>query len=257
MIEAVVELREKSVEQIMTPRTEMQTLEYTDDLEQVKAFMRDCSHSRVPVSRDDLDHIVGLLYAKDLLKWLAEPDNEATPFKLQTILRTATFVPETKTVRELLVEMLAQRVHIALAADEYGGTAGLVTIEDIVEEIFGEIHDEFEPEVADEPGISVDAALGAAEADARAYVHDVNDELEALGLKLPEDEDYDTLGGFIVTTMGRIPEVGDALRTDGVLITIIAAEPTRVLRARIESAPPEHETPEPAASKDAGRDAPK
>lgn len=255
MIEGVVELREKTVEQIMTPRTEMQTLEYTDDLDAVKSFMRDCSHSRVPVSQENLDHIVGMLYAKDLLKWLTDPANEGKPFKLQTILRSATFVPETKTVRELMVEMLAQRVHIAMAADEYGGTAGLVTIEDIVEEIFGEIHDEYEPLVPDEPTISVDTERATAEADARAYVPDVNDEIEPLGLKIPEDEDYDTLGGFIVTTLGRIPEVGDTLRTDGALITVIAAEPTRVLRARIEVAPHDPEEPEPAAARESGRDA--
>ena len=255
MIEGVVELREKTVEQIMTPRTEMQTLEYTDDLDAVKAFMRDCSHSRVPVSQETLDHIVGMLYAKDLLKWLTDPANEGEPFELQAILRDATFVPETKTVRELMAEMLAQRVHIAMAADEYGGTAGLVTIEDIVEEIFGEIHDEYEPDIADEPGVEVDLESAIAEADARVYVHDVNDELEQLGLKIPEDEDYDTLGGFIVTTLGRIPEVGDTLRTDGALITIVAAEPTRVLRARIEVAPHDADEPESAAARENGRDA--
>jgi putative hemolysin len=253
MIEGVVELREKTVEQIMTPRTEMQTLEYTDDLDKVKEFMRDCTHSRVPVSRESLDRIVGILYAKDLLKWLAEPEGESRPFDLQSILRPATFVPETKTVRELMVEMLAQRVHIAMAADEYGGTAGLVTVEDIVEEIFGEIHDEYEPLTADEPAVAVDIEAATAEADARAYVHDVNDAIEPLGLKIPEDEDYDTLGGFIVTTLGRIPEVGDTLRSDGALITVTAAEPTRVLRARIEVAPAEARQ-EPAAARESGRD---
>ncbi len=257
MIEGVVELREKTVEQIMTPRTEMQTLEYTDDLDQVKSYMRDCTHSRVPVSRENLDHIVGILYAKDLLKWLAEPGGEDRQFDLQSILRPATFVPETKTVRELMAEMLALRVHIAMAADEYGGTAGLVTIEDIVEEIFGEIHDEYEPEISGEPTIEVDAERQTADADARAYVHDVNDEIEPLGLKIPEDEDYDTLGGFIVTTLGRIPDVGDTLRTDGALVTVTAAEPTRVLRARIEVAPHDDTAPEPAVARENGRDAPK
>ena len=145
MIEAVVEFRSTDVDEIMTPRTAIEALEYTNDLDSVKQYIRDSHHSRIPVYRENLDEIAGFLYAKDLLKWLAEPENgEPRNFDLQSILREALFIPETKTVRDLLREMIQSRVHIAMVADEYGGTSGLVTIEDIVEEIFGEIQDEYD-----------------------------------------------------------------------------------------------------------------
>ncbi|MEM0984183.1 MAG: CBS domain-containing protein, partial [Planctomycetota bacterium] len=156
MIEAVVEFRTTTVEQIMTPRTEVEALEYTDDLVEVKKFAEDAGHSRLPVYEENLDHIVGVLYAKDLLKWLVSERAEREAFSLKEVLRPATFVPETKTVRELLAELLEQKVHIAFATDEYGGTAGIVTIEDIVEEVFGEIRDEYDREEHDDDRVQID-----------------------------------------------------------------------------------------------------
>ncbi len=234
MIEAVVEFRSTTVEQIMTPRTEIQGFEYTDDFEAVKEAARNTIHSRVPVYNESLDAVVGVLYLKDLLRWLVSDGADPRSFCLRDILREATFVPETKTVRELLDELLEQKVHIAFATDEYGGLSGLVTIEDIIEEVFGEIRDEYEPEEDDNPQVVIDEASRSARIDARAEVDDANDELEAIGLEIPESEDWDTVGGFVITTMGKIPEAGETLRHNGILVTVLEAEPNRVLRIRVE-----------------------
>lgn len=246
MIEAVLEFKATTVESIMTPRTEMEAIEITDDLGQITRIVREKHHSRIPVYQGDLDHIVGIFYVKDLLHWLADAGplarttgEPSKPFSLRDILRPAVFVPETKTIRELLTELLASRVHIALIADEYGGTSGLVTIEDIVEEIFGEIQDEYEAEENDDTYVEVDLSRGIAEIDAREEVDDANDELEPLGVSLPESDDYDTVGGFVMTTLGRIPLVGESFQFEKLHITIIEAEPTRVGRVRIELKEPE------------------
>lgn len=250
MIEAVVEFRSTTVEQIMTPRTEVKSLAYTDDLHTVKAYTRDVGHSRVPVHQDSLDHIVGVLYLKDLLRWIVEhgSDNDER-FMLRDMLRPATFVPETKTVRELLAELLAAKVHIAIVADEYGGTSGLVTIEDIIEEIVGEIQDEYEPEENGIMPVVIDMESRSAEIDARTEIDEANDELDCLGIEIPEAGDYDTVGGFVVVTLGRIPEVGEKFGQKGLMMTVLDAEPTRVKRVRVEVVPenePATEEPAPA-----------
>lgn len=232
MIEAVVEFRSTSVEQIMTPRTEIRALAYTDDLEVVKAYVRDGGHSRIPVYRDNLDHLVGILYAKDLLRWMSAPGVN-DPFSLEGIVRPAVFVPETKTVRELMAELLAQQVHIAMVIDEYGGTAGLVTFEDIVEEIFGEIQDEYEDPAQAAPEVVVDAEAGSATIDARMNVDDANDDLEDLRIEIPDHEDYDTVGGFVTARLGRIPAAGETFVADGVAVEVLEAEATRVVRVRV------------------------
>ncbi|MEM7755866.1 MAG: hemolysin family protein [Planctomycetota bacterium] len=238
MIEAVVEFRSTTVEQIMTPRTEVQAFEHTDDLEAVKAMVQDVGHSRVPVYKDDLDHITGVLYLKDLLRYLVSGDLiDASSFRLADVLRPATYVPETKTIRELLTELLDEKVHIAIVLDEYGGTSGLVTIEDIVEEVFGEIRDEYEPEENDEAQVVLSVGDGSAEIDGRAEIDAANDELEPVGLEIPDAEEYDTVAGFVVTTLGRIPEAGETFRENGVVVTVLDAEPTRVKRIRVEHAP--------------------
>lgn len=235
MIEAVVEFRTTTVEQIMTPRTEVEAFEYTDDLNAVKAMVGDVGHSRMPVYRGDLDHVVGVLYLKDLLRYLVTSGNKpASSFSLESVLRPATYVPETKTIRELLNELLEEKVHIAIALDEYGGTSGLVTIEDIVEEVFGEIRDEYEPEEEDEEGVTVDLDAQTAEIDGRTEIDTANDDLEPVGLEIPESEEYDTVGGFVVTTLGRIPEAGERFSERGLAVTVLDAEPTRVKRIRVE-----------------------
>ena len=245
MIEAVVRFKGTTVEQIMTPRTEMEALELTNNLGDVTRFIRACRHSRVPVYEGSPDHVVGIFYIKDLMRWLAGPGTQGAqkPFELRAILRPALFVPETKTVRELLNELISRKVHIAMVADEYGGTSGLVTFEDIVEEVFGEIRDEYEVEEETAPEVTL-TEQRVAEIDGRAYIEDANEQIRALGVELPEGEDYDTVGGLVVTTLGRIPTAGEKVRFGHALITVLDAEPTRVARVRLEVREPEPVEPE-------------
>lgn len=235
MIEAVVDFKGRTVDQIMTPRTEIEGFEYTDDLSYIRKFIEAHGHSRTPVYQGDLDHIVGILYAKDLLRFLG---SDTTSFKLKPILRRPVWVPETKPLMELLYELRARKVHMAIVADEYGGTAGLVTFEDLLEEIVGEIQDEYEPQHVGAPEIEVKLDQRLAEAEARAYVVDVNEALEPLGVEVPVSEEYDTLGGYVLARLGHIPEPGESFREEGFVVTVLAAEATRVTRLKIERIEP-------------------
>jgi CBS domain containing-hemolysin-like protein len=227
MIEAVVEFDSVTVDEIMTPRTDVEGLNVASSLDDVKRFITEAGHSRVPIYEKDLDHIVGILYVKDLVTLLGVGDLH--DFDLKALVREARFVPESKGLGELMAEFKASKVHMALVLDEYGGTAGLVTIEDIIEEVFGEIHDEFEG-AEEDPAIRT---VGADEfdVDGRVRIDDVNDELH---LTLPEDEDYDTIGGFVFSTLGHIPEVGEVFDYESLTLTVTDAEKTRVNRVRIE-----------------------
>ena len=227
MIEAVVEFPGTTVEETMTPRTDVTGIEADATIDQVKRFFAEAGHSRYPVYEGNLDNIVGILYVKDLLQYVGQTNQ--TEFDLRRIVRPALFVPETKMLRDMLAELRARKVHLAIVLDEYGGTAGLVTIEDIIEEIVGEIRDEHEPP-APEPTIRrVDDQT--AEVDGRVHIDDVNDELD---VSLPEDEDYDTVGGFVFATLGHIPEPGEAFNFQQLHFTVTAAEKTRVNRVKIE-----------------------
>ncbi len=228
MIEAVVEFRDTTVDEIMTPRTDVVGIEAAGTLEDVKRIAREAGHSRFPVFDDNLDNIIGVLYVKDLLHLVGT--NGDNPFDLRRAVRPALFVPESKTLRDLLAEMQQRKVHMALVLDEYGGTAGLITIEDILEEIVGEIQDEYEPDEPAEPRIER-VSDAVAEADGRAYIDDVNDKL---GIELPEEEDYDTVGGFVFATLGHIPDAGESFTHANVRLTVVEAERTKVVRVRLE-----------------------
>jgi len=249
MIEAVVDFRTSTVEEIMTPRTEIEGIQLTDDLAAVRDFIAQAGHSRIPVYEENLDQIAGLLYAKDLLQYLG---GDVPAFDLRSMLREARFVPETKRLDELLAEFQRDKVHLAIVLDEYGGTAGLVTIEDVIEEIVGEIYDEYEPDTDTPPEIRVQAEERAAVIDGRAYIDDVNDRLEELGAELPEHEDYDTIGGYVTSSLGHIPVAGESFRHNGFLVTVLEAEPTRVAQVRLELVEDisEHDRPVPVESPD-------
>jgi len=239
MIEAVVEFGATTVDEIMTPRTDVAGIDVDASFDQVKQQLQDQGHSRFPVYQDNLDHILGVLYVKDLLPFISvtrfacggeSGAAGAKPFDLRKIVRPALFVPESKSLRDLLEEMQSRKVHLALVLDEYGGTAGLVTIEDILEEIVGEIQDEYDPEDTDEPEIvRVDERI--ADIDGRARIGDVND---ALDIDLPEDEDYDTIGGFVFASLGHIPEVGESFNLQNLRFTVTAAQRTKVNQVRLE-----------------------
>ena len=228
MIQSVIEFHDTQVGQIMTPRPEIFGLDVNSTLETVKAKIAESGHSRIPVYEGTLDHVIGILYARDLIKHLGEPLKE---FDVRKMMRPPFFVPETKPLRDLLNDFRLQKVHIAIVLDEYGGTAGLVTIEDIFEELVGDISDEHEPT---EPAMLVRQGENTAEADARIYISELN---RILGLNLPEDAGYDTLGGFVSTTLGKIPPPGTTFEHAGAKFTILDAEPQKVNRVKIELLP--------------------
>ncbi|MEE9405668.1 MAG: hemolysin family protein [Algisphaera sp.] len=236
MIEAVFDLRETDAAAVMTPRTDVQGIEVTASLTQVKALLLEEGHSRVPVYRENLDDIAGILYAKDLLPLLDSGNldsgndvDHAQTFDLAGRLREPMLIPESKNVLELLREFRSTQVHLAIVVDEYGGTAGLVTIEDILEEIVGEIHDEYE-EDAEAPGVeSLDA--DRFRVDARLPINDLNDRLD---LNIPEDEEYDTVGGFVLEALGHIPDANETFEIHQVKVTVEKAEKTHVVAVVME-----------------------
>lgn len=228
MIEAIVDFRTCTVGEIMTPRIDIDGIELTDDLQAVKQKVIDDGHSRFPVYIDSLDHIVGILYAKDLLPFVGQGSMD---FRLKPLLRQAILVPESRRISDLLVEFRNEQVHMAIVLDEYGGTAGLVTIEDIVEEIVGEIRDEHDVDDLPEPEV-VRNEDGTADVDGRVRVSDLNDQM---GLDLPEDKDYDTVAGWVFASLGRIPTEGETLRIGPLEVTVLDVQRTRLRRLRLRA----------------------
>jgi putative hemolysin len=224
MIENVLEMSEKTAEEIMTPRTDIIPIEANSDRQTVFGAITAAGHSRFPVYQDNIDNIIGLLYVKDLL---GDIDKCNAPFDLRGKLRKAYFVPETKPIRKLLREFQDQKLHIAIVLDEYGGTAGLITLEDILEVLVGEISDEYDIKPP-EPVKKIDRYT--IEADARTYVDDLNDKFN---LNLPDSEYYDTVGGFILSHLGHIPQSGTEFEYGGLKFTIISAEARRIKHIRI------------------------
>ena len=225
MIENVLELSDGTADEIMTPRTDVVAVEVNSDLQAILKTINTAGHSRVPVYEKNIDNIIGLVYAKDLL---VEIGRDPTDFKLRDKIREAYFVPETKSLRALLHEFQSQKLHIAIVLDEYGGTAGIVTLEDILEELVGEITDEYE-EKPPEPIKKIDQ--NTIEVDARTYVDDLNDQFE---LNLPEDEDYDTIGGFVFSHLGYVPKTGKKFDYENLKFTIASAEPRKIKRIKIQ-----------------------
>jgi putative hemolysin len=227
MIENVLELRESTAGEIMTPRTDLAALDVGADLPTVLQTIQEVGHSRIPVYEGNIDNIVGLIYAKDLL---GEIGGRPEQFHVRERMREVYFVPETKPLRALLHEFQNQKLHIAVVLDEFGGTAGIVTLEDILEELVGPIADEYEETPAESVKRVDEHTI---EVDARTYVDDLNDEY---ALDLPEDEDYDTVGGFVFSRLGYIPKAGEHFDYANLKFTIASAEPRRVRRIRIQKA---------------------
>ncbi|MHC5083259.1 MAG: hemolysin family protein [Planctomycetota bacterium] len=230
MIENVLELDETAAEEIMTPRTDLIAINAEDDLNTILETVCGKGHSRIPVYEETIDNIIGLLYAKDMLSELGK---DTSKFDLRKKMRPAYFVPESKPLRDLLHEFQNQKLHIAVVLDEYGGTAGIVTIEDILEELVGEITDEYE-KTPRELYKKIDESTF--ELDARMYIDDVNEELE---IELPEDEDYDTAGGFVFSHLGYIPKVGEKFDYENLTISVTAAGARVVKKLRIKKNPVE------------------
>lgn len=230
MIESVIEFRDATAREVMTARTDIIALDATSTLAQVREMIEQTGHSRVPVYEGTLDHIAGVLYARDLLKYVGE---SAIQFDMKQAIRPALFAPETKPLRDLLRDFRVLKVHMAIILDEYGGTAGLVTIEDILEQLVGEISDEHEPH---EPAMLKKIDERTYEVDARMAIAELN---QLLPVSLPEDPEIRTLGGAVSNAVGRVPEKGLALTLGTVRIHVIDAEPQRVNRVRMELTPAE------------------
>jgi putative hemolysin len=204
MIQSVFEMGEMVAREVMTARRDFVALPVEATREQVIALVTREEHSRIPVYEDNLDHIVGVLLAKDLLHELVHSKGE---FQLREILREACFVPDTKPVTSLIAELRARSLHMAFVVDEFGGTEGLVTLEDLLEEIVGDINDEHDLPEQD----FRTTPEGHIVMDGGASIADVN---ERLTLELPE-QDFDTIAGFVFGELGRMPAKGDTVSLDG------------------------------------------
>jgi magnesium and cobalt transporter len=213
----------------MTARPDIIGLPVEMTLEKIRGVIEESGHSRLPVYEGSLDHVIGVLYARDLLRYVGEAHAK---FEVRAVMRAPFFVPESKPLRDLLQDFRLQKVHIAIVLDEYGGTAGLVSIEDVLEELVGEISDEHEPV---EPAIFKRIDDVTAEVDARIHIDELN---RLLGTQLPEDAGYDTLGGFVSTHLGRIPESGATFEFGNSSFTVLDAEPQRVNRVKVHLLPP-------------------
>jgi putative hemolysin len=237
MINAVIELGERRVHEVMIPRVAIAALGSEAGLEEAIDLVVEVGHSRIPVYRETIDEIVGILYAKDLLPYL-KGDAGPRP-ALRKLLRPPVLVPESMTVDDLLHEFQRRKVHIAIVLDEYGGTAGLVTIEDLLEEIVGEIQDEYDVE---EPMV-VRLSDHEARVDGRADVDELL-ELFDLDLELEDAEEYDTVGGLLYHRVGGVPAPGDSIEVDSLRLTVETTDGRRVgkvLVTRIVDNPPNSE----------------
>jgi putative hemolysin len=223
MISAVIGLGERRVHEVMVPRTDMTALAVTATMDEViDTFVRE-GHSRIPVYKETIDEIVGILLAKDLLPYLKGVDQKPN---LRKLLRPPLFVPESMSIDDLLHKLQGRRIHLAIVLDEYGGTAGMVTIEDLIEEIVGEIQDEFDEE---EP-LTVRLSDDKARVDGRASVDDLGElfDLDLAGLE--DSEEYDTVGGLIYHRIGGVPRPNDQVRLEeqGLTLTVESTDGRRV-----------------------------
>jgi putative hemolysin len=229
MITGVIELGDKMVHEVMVPRIGIRAVEADDELDQVLDVIVRAGHSRLPVYDDSLDNIVGILYAKDLLPYLKHNGSGSARIDIRLLARPAVYVPETKAVDELLHEMQAAKRHIAIVVDEYGGTAGLITMEDVVEEIVGEIQDEYDTEESLVEPLEADGELSF-RLDGRVSMDDLRDLFDLPDDEEPDEEAYDTIGGLIIHREGRIPLPGAELDFHDVKLRVEAADSRRVAK---------------------------
>ncbi len=227
MVNGVLDLKETRAHSIMIPRTEISSAPATSTLGEVIRLVTDCGHTRIPIHNDNIDEIVGILHAKDLLKFLGDPPSSEIPLE---ILRKPYFVPGTQKVSKLLKDLKEKKNHLAIVTDEYGGTAGIITIEDILEEIVGEIMDEHDPDeplltAIDEKSILVDARL------------EVEKLEEHLDIRLPAG-DFESVGGFVIHLLGRIPKANEKVPFEDFTITVREADQRKIEKILITRNPP-------------------
>lgn len=225
MLHSILEFGEMIVRQVMVTRTDMVICPITATLSQLLELINNSGHSRIPIFEGTTDGIVGVVYAKDLLRYWGGNDDT---LNIASVMRQPFFVPETKAIEDLLQDFRSKRVHMAIVIDEYGGTSGLVTIEDLLEEIVGDIQDEFDREedwlIAEEDGaILVDGRLN------------IDDLEEHFDLNIPRDK-FDTVGGYLLNLNGQVPTCGETFNDCGLLLEVVGADQRKVSRVRIRRA---------------------
>jgi CBS domain containing-hemolysin-like protein len=232
LLRSVVDFGDTLVREVMTPRPDIVAIRATASIEDLRKLVREQEYSRLPVYTDNLDNIAGLVVVKDLIQ-MTEGSAART---VAEIMRPAAFVPETKRVADLLREFQTGRFQLAIVVDEYGGTAGLVTVEDVVEELVGEIRDEYDSE-ADPIVREADDTLVFSGKVA------IGDMVDRLGIEI-EDGGFETVGGYVLTRVGRVPAVGERFTVDGLEVEILEAERRRIHKVRIRRLPPPPEIAE-------------
>lgn len=231
MLHSIFEFGETMVREIMVPRTDMVCCSTEATVAELLKAIIASGHSRIPVYQGTTDRIVGLVYAKDLLKFWGAPDEEV---RVQAVMRTPFFVPETKKIEELLKEFRTRRMHMAIAIDEYGGTSGLVTIEDLLEEIVGDIQDEYDLEeewltAEDEGWVLVDCRLN------------IEDFATHFRISIPKEK-FDTVGGWLVDLLGRVPLQDEQMTASGLVVTVVERDERTLRKVRVRPLPLNEET---------------
>jgi CBS domain containing-hemolysin-like protein len=229
MIHGIIEIGDKSVREVMVPRPDVTAVERAVTLDELVKVFAQYKHTRVPVYEGDIDHMVGLIHIKDLVMYYARG---AKNFEISRMMRRIESTPESKKVDELLHEMQTKKVHMMVVVDEYGGTAGIVTLEDVLEEIVGEIRDEYD--ISEEEPVRL---LNNCEAlvDARYPMDELN---ERLKLGIEESHDYDSVGGYVMEQLGAVPKAGQTFEVDGVKWTVDEMNGQRIVRVRLASERP-------------------
>ena len=228
IIEGALQVSEMTARDIMIPRAQMDLIKITEDPTDFIPFVLETNHSRFPVIDDDKDDVIGILLAKDLLQYYAAPDE----FSMRDMLRPAVFIPESKPLNVLLHDFRANRNHIAIVVDEYGGVSGLVTIEDVLEQIVGDIDDEYDFDETEDN--IIEEAKGRWRVKAQTEIADFN---EQFGTHFP-DEEFDTIGGMLLQRFGRVPKRGDRERVDTLDFEILRADSRRVHVILVTRSPP-------------------
>jgi CBS domain containing-hemolysin-like protein len=223
MVKSIVDFGDTMAREVMTPRTDMVAIELSKNVNELRELVQTEKHSRIPVFKETIDNIVGIVYIRDLMQMFGR---EKTSEQISDLMRPAYFVPETKKVSEILKEMQTSKIQMAIVVDEYGGTAGIVTIEDLLEEIVGEIQDVHELEEEDivDEGDRCFLVKGSCNVEKMENV---------FGQEL-EEEDFDTVGGLVFAKLGRIPSEGESLKWKGLQFTILSADKRRIRKVRVK-----------------------
>lgn len=226
MLHSIFEFGDTLVREIMVPRTDMVCCESSADIREVLDAILESGHSRIPVYEGSPDNIVGIVYAKDLLRYWGRKESEV---KVVQVMRTPLFVPETKNIQELLQDFRTRRIHLAIAVDEYGGTSGLITIEDLIEEIVGDIQDEYDLEeewLQQQPD-------GSIIVDSRLNIEDFEQYFETR----VEREKFDTVAGYVFNLLGRVPREGEEIRDRSLLLTVVECDHQKIRKIKVNRVP--------------------